>query len=554
MVLVKAIIATAALSTLGAAQANDEGITVYAAAAYVVHGDKTPSLGSLHETLTPVGAQQLYRQGSAFRNRYTNGSSAIDGLEESYIDNRQVDALVADDEWVAAGALAFFQGLYPPNKEGFIGGRDLGNDLASSGSDSVGWPLDGYQYPLLQTLSWNDSASPAVRGSSDCYTWQEKTDKLNASSNIKQLTTKSASFYKDLFSSGPLKGTIKDGYATLWNAVELYELVSYMYAHNQTVHDKLDNANETISQLEDYAFSLAQAKNQDPDDEDDEAKALINIAGRTLATKVASQLQRNLGSQGDLAKLSVLFGSYEPLMAFLSVANVLTRENTLSGPFTTLPKPGAAMIFELIGDTPDDTSKTPDATDLRIRFLYRATADEDEEVQGFSLFGSGYGGKSIPYTAFQREMNDKGATTEEWCNICNSSTPFCPSKSSDGDAGEHDEAASDLLGSNSRIHPALAGLIGAVVMGATLGIAGFLLIAIGGFRVRRVSENERSSSGFRGEPDKDVAVGARGVSQERIGSWEMRGGRKEGGAESVRDVDDGSSVFGATVTRPKDVV
>lgn len=159
------------LST-AAAQSNSDNIRVYAAVAYINHGEKTPLLGDLQQVLTPAGAQQMYRQGSSFRARYTNSTvegvssstkAPIRGLNSEAANNLQVSLTSTDDEWVVTSALAFYQGLYPPTTDGYIssaGGSDLSKNLAGNGSDSIEYPLDGYQYPNLQTLSSHNSDSP----------------------------------------------------------------------------------------------------------------------------------------------------------------------------------------------------------------------------------------------------------------------------------------------------------------------------------------------------------------------------------------------------------
>jgi hypothetical protein len=171
--LASAIIASAAVVS---AQSSDDGVRVWAAVAYINHGDKTPSLGSDEEMLVPEGAQQLWRQGAAFRARYLNqtsggdsGNSSVEevapihGISTEALNNAQIDIAAAADEWVVAGALAFMQGLYPPMKGSVAelpGGEDMARNLAENDTDLVEYPLDGYQYPILRTLTAHDRDSP----------------------------------------------------------------------------------------------------------------------------------------------------------------------------------------------------------------------------------------------------------------------------------------------------------------------------------------------------------------------------------------------------------
>lgn len=169
------VLLSIALLSLGAlAQSSDDDLNakVWAVVAYINHGEKTPSLGGLEPVLTPLGARQMWRQGSAIRNRYlgtvnetdisnSTGNYTIQGIAEHAIDNNQLTIMSQSDQWVAAGAVAFLQGLYPPNPDSFndlAGGQEMAQDLPA-GSDLVDYPLGGYQYPNIQTLSLTDSSS-----------------------------------------------------------------------------------------------------------------------------------------------------------------------------------------------------------------------------------------------------------------------------------------------------------------------------------------------------------------------------------------------------------
>ena len=156
-----ALVANVAAQAGGDSNANDN-VRVWAAVAYINSGERTPLLGSLQTVLTPEGAQQLWRQGSAFRDRYVTGNNtAIQNVAQDAIDNRQLTVLSQADEWVAAGALAFMQGLYPAQKGVFLdaaGGKDLSHGYAN-GSNDTEYPLNGYQYPKLRTLSIEERSS-----------------------------------------------------------------------------------------------------------------------------------------------------------------------------------------------------------------------------------------------------------------------------------------------------------------------------------------------------------------------------------------------------------
>ena len=150
---------------------------VHAAIAFVNHGEKTPLLGGRDEVLTPEGAQQMRSQGNAFRARYLNstaglrdaaieaiGSAPIYGIQADAIDNGEVDVVSTEDPWVVGGATAFMQGLYPPSPESFneaAGGDAMARNYADNASVTVDYPLGGYQYARILTLT--SDAKDSVR-------------------------------------------------------------------------------------------------------------------------------------------------------------------------------------------------------------------------------------------------------------------------------------------------------------------------------------------------------------------------------------------------------
>lgn len=170
------ILLSIAVLSLGiSAQSSDKpNAKVWAVVAYINHGEKTPTLGGWNPVLTPMGARQMWRQGSAFRNRYlgtmnstlfsnSTGNYTIQGIARDAIDNDQLTIYSQTDEWVAGGAVAFMQGLYPPTINSFndfAGGQVMAQDVLS-GTGPIDYPLGGYQYPSIETLSMSDSQSVA---------------------------------------------------------------------------------------------------------------------------------------------------------------------------------------------------------------------------------------------------------------------------------------------------------------------------------------------------------------------------------------------------------
>jgi hypothetical protein len=164
MALLKKLIAVLPLTSVVSAQSNK----VWAAVAFVNHGEITPET-QLRTVLTPEGAQQLWRQGTAFRARYIpNGvndsdyeniqTAYLQDLKPDVIDNQELEIISQTDEWVSGSALAFMQGFYPPAPNAFddnTGGEEIAVNLESS-DNKTEYPLNGYQYPNVRIPSIND--------------------------------------------------------------------------------------------------------------------------------------------------------------------------------------------------------------------------------------------------------------------------------------------------------------------------------------------------------------------------------------------------------------
>jgi hypothetical protein len=130
----------------------------WASVAFVNHGEKIPFLNQGSNNLTPLGANQLLSAGSDFRDRYVsppvNASqltvkTPINGLNVNDIENTQLYVASQNDEWVSASAMAFMQGLYPPRSSGTL---TLDGESIMGNGSLIQYPLDGYQYPNIETL------------------------------------------------------------------------------------------------------------------------------------------------------------------------------------------------------------------------------------------------------------------------------------------------------------------------------------------------------------------------------------------------------------------
>lgn len=391
---------------------------------------------------------------------------------------------------------------------------------------------------------------------------------MTSDEQLNNLYQSTLPFYQNLFSSEPLVGTIDIGYANFWNAFELWEYVDYMYRHNETVHRGMSNANVTLDFLNSYATTLVRAQNsyKERQSDDDPLGILYSIAGRTLANRVTQMFQNNINWNGEYNKLSLMFGSLEPIMSFVSLAGLVTGEAIFKEPFSTLPKPGAALVFELFGEDPDFPNQQPPADTLRVRLYYRASADADADFANQGLFSPSPDG--VLYTRFLETMQSLGRTANDWCDICSPTpAPWCLLN-----------AVENLDLSRSTVGPAIGGIIGAIIMLVVVAIVFAGLYFLGGVRLSRnhpppaeEPQSEAAVGGFKGserkEGDPDVVVTKTGVHHERVGSWELRGGNlppqtsgivnKDLGPDprrSLSDDEDGISILGARPVKEHEAV
>lgn len=303
-----------------------------------------------------------------------------------------------------------------------------------------------------------------------------------------------------------------------------------MNTHNKTVNAGLGFANNTITVLRANAFELERAKNGDSlrNNTHFSYNNISSIAGQTLAMQIASSLSgATLGSPG--SKLTLMFGSFEPMVAFFSLMGLYSRDNLLSGPFSTLPSPGSAMILELIGQDSGDTSAIPTPQEFMVRFTYRANADVDEPFSVYPLPSSSSDSQIIPFTAFLGQLQRFSQDSLQWCSTCRAIfAPWCNTGSTSSSSD------SPSTSKNSSVSAPIAGVIGAMVTLAVTGLAALALYIFGVCTFgRRSKSNVRSGSpgGFKGTgklaSDVDVAVSKRGMEHERVGSWELRDGSGE---------------------------
>ena len=376
------------------------------------------------------------------------------------------------------------------------------------------------------------------------------TSELRAVAGTSETYEATYEFYQNLWAKAfPGRASpFSDSEVSFANAYDLWDWASYQYNHNSTISGSGGNANSTdeepglvraseITQLRQLA-DLQQWGLNGNLTEVDPALPIRTIAGRTLAGRINAQFQSHVRSQGQTHKLSLTFGSYEPALAFFAISGL--ADDNGSGQFMQIPPPGSALVFELFSTgTSGGSDSDIDEDDLWVRFLYRngtgvATGFVDDEEQQpqfveYPLFGRPNAETAMPWTDFYRRMDNIGVSNmPTWCDLCDSTNIFCPdtSSSSSGSDMEHANTSGSLS-------PAVAGVVGAVVMLAALGLLAAGAWFIAGVRLARrgprsdQDQERRSGSigGFKGaeklESDHDVLIARNGARHERIGSWEM---------------------------------
>ncbi|KAK3997052.1 histidine phosphatase superfamily [Cladorrhinum sp. PSN332] len=546
---------------------NNQVERVWSSVSWVFYGDRTPLVSYKNPaTLTPLGAQQLRAQGSTVRDRYlwrsrvapgepdADDIAPIVGISRNAIDNSQLSIISTTDSYVVGSAMAFLQGLYPPVTQAFPNSTG-GIEAASLANGSiVNYPLEGYQYPNIRTLSRvNDPDSIWIQGHTHCPKYLNSMLYPFNDSYAAPINDLNTNFYRNLYNR-TFKGAFNLANTNFFNAYNLYDYASYRYLHlkdaNLTmgemmrlralanVEQRWRNGNLTVS-----GFTAG-----------DRIRA---IAGRAMASKVMSLFTDHIRSGGSQNKLNLVFSSFEPFVAFFALSRLT------SGPsyqlFNQLPYPGSAMLFELFSIGDENDASFPGVQNLSVRFLYRNGTDPASKFRVYSIFDNVVAYPDMRLGTFGKYMDGVGVgTVKEWCRVCDGSTFFCGALDDEEYNSGGGNGNSFWGGRGRGLSNAAAGGIGAVV---TLGVTGLVLLAgmvLGGIRFVKVEKKQKRGSwfgGFRGaekrEDDADVEFAKGGGRRERVGSWELRGGKPKVPGSTEREVPSaGLSGVGASVVAP----
>jgi hypothetical protein len=247
----------------------------------------------------------------------------------------------------------------------------------------------------------------------------------------------------------------------------------------------------------------------------------------------------------------------------ISLFSLMNLQNT-NERFTSLPPYASAFAFELFSyENATSINEYPDAEDLWVRFLFINGSLTDDNpspsIQSYPIFSRGLSETDMRWNDFFSLMTDIGMeNVADWCLVCNANSVFCPALT--GNTGDGDSGS----GSGRRGRPPgvlsneVAGVIGAVVTLAVLGLILLLAMLFGGVRFTRNNKSKKHDlGGFKGSaklasdadlhlPKNAAPVGIvtnevadepkRG--HERVGSWEM---------DKKDNRDTFSSLGGATV-------
>lgn len=334
------------------------------------------------------------------------------------------------------------------------------------------------------------------------------------------------------------------------NAYKIYDYLNYAYNHNKTTFEALSSNNSNHADLYQKARWLA---DQDAYYRYGNASADLPgntdqaMAGKTLSALILGQFQKIIMSKSGKSAdphwpMTLLFGDFEPLVSFFSIANV----DYLSRNFHAIPPFASAMIIELFTISIDDTFPT-DENDLFVRFYFHNSTSgfNGNGPPAYSILRRGPSLLDVKWTDFQNEISQLMVNQlDDWCNACNARTVFCWGVNDNRYVIEVDSPAT----TKSKLSPPVAGVIGAIVTLAVAGLLFAIAMLLGGVRFHRVERRGVKSAlgGFKGsaklasDPDlslakngappagivgfgkKDGEVREGRVTHERVGSWELR--------------------------------
>lgn len=223
----------AALAAASLVRAQDD-INMVGVVAFIRSGERTPWIRSGTESLTALGAQQMYQLGQNFRGRYIDQDSGATDLGVHNIENMSQSRLSPDQLYVQtpnrpylmASAQAFMQGLYPPvSLNATRNGPWPDGEGMLANHTVMDYPLGGYQYANIQGLGSLDPRSVYINGHDQCPNAQLDSALYEISEQYLDTEFAERYFYEDLSLSW-FNGDIPEGMLYDPQRLELHRAAS----------------------------------------------------------------------------------------------------------------------------------------------------------------------------------------------------------------------------------------------------------------------------------------------------------------------------------------
>jgi hypothetical protein len=454
--------------------------------------------------------------------------------------NLEIEAI--DTQYASASAIAFMQAFYPPHLLSTAAGDVIDPDFVLANGSFEDYPMNGYQYPAIEVRSTYDPDSIWLNGYATC-----------AFASVAQNSFYySADTNSTLIDTHPIYEAVGRQFLTTrshesdWSydsAYPFYDTLDYLIRHNGSVESAFMTNGSDVSY---YAIFAALAARQQWSlwgngsvNGTTAGDQVLLTGGKTLAAKILALLEDNVMSQGTLQKFSLLVGDHENMIALLSLMQL---SQTVSDQLYMLPPYASAMVFELFSyESPETAQPIPDPNNLFVRFLFRNASNPlsgdpatvNPDIQAYPIFNHGPSGTEMTWSAFQSAMASIAMNDViDFCNVCQAPTLYClPFLDPSSDAAPSVK--------HKTLSPVIAGVIGAVVTLAVIGLAALFVLCLAGRRLQFGKRRTSSVGGYKGSAklasDTDLSIpnaAAMGVGagasvepkrgHERVGSWELK--------------------------------
>lgn len=432
-------------------------------------------------------------------------------------------------------------------------------------------PLDGYQYPQIHVSGALDPDYVYLGGTLDCPAFDYSTEGYATTSDFAATQAASKALYQAIGPNFLTDVLLPDGW-DYSNAYPIYDYLNYQATHNSTIAALLDGPRyvnsstntsylDTLRFLSDHqqhgllcnmsAYNSITERTVLPDST---PGSISTIAGNLLAAVILNQLEMNIETSGQLYKLSLLFGDFQPLLSLFALMSLPAMD--MYSNFSGMPDFASAAAFELYSWESSTNVGYPSTDNLYVTFLFRNGTDPDAPLQAYPTFNRGPDQTDMPWATFQQLMYEiMLPDVGDWCTQCGAVNLFCAAWNTSLAAySSSSSTASPSASHPTQLSPAAAGAVGAVLALVLAALLAALLALAGGWRLhrlppRRLSKDWPSAGGFKGamklSSDRDLVLPtgpsaaamtptteqpapfeqspAPGGAHERTGSWEMKG-------------------------------